>query len=626
MNSLALASMPEPVREQFQYWRDLIEPLLSVEKNVMATLQQLALTTGHPFKTIERKFYAARKHGVAALVDRRACGPGPWNSGNKIALSFEDKELVKTYCEKFQRKSMPAVRAMRRDWRDGKITTRSPLDTRTGYPRGWSESNLMRHCPSRYELTVARIGRSAGAAERRLVYTTRANLYVGSHYLFDDMWHDHFVNVLDTQKTGRPLEFHALDLFSANKFAWGMRVRMENLETGKMEGLKEADMRFLLACVLGTHGYSARGTTLVVEHGTAAIRDELAQFLHDETDGIIKVARSGMEGAAAAAHQYAGRSKGNFRFKAALESLGNLIHNEMAALPGQVGMDVDHRPEQMDGPSYGQLTKDGQLKPFGLLAYNDALLSAISQLPPERVQMLTWPLLTIQQFQIIAGEIYARINARTRHEIEGWDLHYIPDRRTGLMRRLSPQEVWSPGARQLTRLRPEAVAMILMRDSGIERLAKSGMVEVQDSEISGNVLRFDASFLSDREKYLTVVNPYQPDALYAYDAKGRFVAACPRIYNADTADVEAVQRACGAAAKAEAERLVPFRKRHMAEAREKARMHKNNREVLSGNAPGTSRLPDASDLASATEHTLERLPDTGLEDAAAEITNLFSNT
>ena len=402
----------------------------------------------------------------------------------------------------------------------------------------------MRNLPTKFELKIARQGRSAAASERRLVYTTRANLWVGSHYLFDDMWHDHMVNVLDQRRTGRPLEFHALDLFSANKFAWGIRVRTEAAD-GRMEGLKEADMRFLLAAVLGTNGYSPRGTELVVEHGTAAIRSELEALISDETDGLVTVARSGMEGAAAAAHQYAGRSKGNFRFKAALESLGNLIHNEMAALPGQVGMDVDRRPEGM----------------HGLLKRNDALMVAISQLAPERAEMLRWDILTIQQFQNIAGEIYARINARTDHDLEGWDMNYLPERHTGLMRRMSPAEVWKSGARQLRKFRPEAVAMLLLRDNGTEQMIRSGMFQITNGEISGDVLRFDASVLRDREKYLTVLNPYDPSALYAFDSRGRFAAACPRIFSVDRNNLEAVHREMGAAAKSEALALAPFRAR-----------------------------------------------------------------
>jgi hypothetical protein len=482
-------------------------------------------------------------------------------------LSLSDRELVKKYCEDNQRGNKVAIRKLMEDWRKGIVTTSAPLDVATGYPRGWSERNLLRFAPSKYELKAARIGRSAAANDRQLVYTTRANLWVGSHYLFDDIWHDHFVNNLDQRKAGRPLEFHALDLYSADKFAWGMRVRTE--QEGVMTGLKGEDMRFLLAYVLGNFGYSPRGTKLVVEHGTAAISKEIEDLVTAASGGLITIERSGMEGAAAAAHQYAGRAKGNFRFKAALESLGNLIHNEMAALPGQTGMDIDHRPEQL----------------HGLLKHNDALLAAMSQLTPERIEMLQWPLLTIQQFLVIAGEIYERINARTQHRLEGWDQNYVPDRRTGLMRRMAPVEVFNRGRRDLITLPPDVVALIIGLDMAEERSVRRGMIELTSAEISGDVLRFQALDLKDGEKYRTVLNPSRPDALMAFDAKGRFVAACPRILSADRSDAEAVQRACGKAAKVEAALLAPLRARHLAEARQKMAMHKNNAEVVGGTTP-----------------------------------------
>lgn len=574
----SLADAPEGARKQALAWRSILEPLLTLEHGVTSALREIAVQNGVPYKTVERKYYTAKRSGFSALIDRRKVGPRAWNTERPAGLSQHDQNLVKTYVERNQRKSATAIKDLRADWLAGKVHTDTPLDLATGYPRGWSEANLMRHLPNRFELTAARIGRSAAAFERRLVYTTRAELWVGSHFLFDDIWHDLMVNNLDQRKVGRPLEFHGLDLFSANKFAWGCRVRQEN--DGRMEGLKEEDMRFLLACVLGTHGYSERGTTLVVEHGTAAIRPDLEAILVEESGGLITINRSGMEGAAAAAHQYAGRPKGNFRLKAALESLGNLIHNMTAALPGQVGLDVDHRPEQM----------------HGLLKRNDALLTALSELAPERAAMLRWDLLTIQQFRAIVAEIYQRMNGRTDHELEGWDNHYIPDRRSGYMRRLSPAEVWASGARHLRRFRPEAVAMILLRDTGVELTTRQGMFQLTNGEITGDVLRFDARDLKDREKFLTVLNPYDPTALYVFDARGRFVTAAPRIHSVNRAEIEAVQRACGEAAKAEAERLAPFRARHLAEARRKAADMRHNEKILAGRPERPTRLPAARDL------------------------------
>lgn len=595
------ASLSDSARANAAHWQHLLAPVLALESGVVAALQDLARRSGHPYATVRRKYYAAKKTGAAAIIDRRMAGA----DNDREQISPEDIETLRTYVESNQRKTAPAIRAMRRDWQNGKLYTSTPLDPRTGFPKGWSPRNLARFAPDQFTLRAARLGRSAAASERRLVYTTRAGLYVGSHYLFDDMWHDHFVNVLDQRKTGRPLEFHAVDLYSANKFAWGMSVRMEN--DGRMEGLKEADMRFLLAAVLFNFGYSPRGTILVAEHGTAAIRQDLEQMLLEETGGLVTVARSGMEGAAAAAHQYAGRGKGNFRFKAALESLGNLIHNEMAALPGQAGMDRDHRPEQL----------------HGLLKRNDALLTAVAQLPPERLAMLRWDLLTIQQFRAVAGEIYARINARTDHDLEGWDMMHVPDPRTGMMRRLSPAEVWRSGSRQLTRLRPEAAAGILVKDNGVELTCRRGMLELTNGEISGDPLRFDARFLTDREKYRCVLNPFAPDALFIFDARNAFVTACPRVQSICRADVAALQRECGAAAHAEAERLAPFRARHAQEARQRAADMRHNARVLAGEPVTPSRLPEDSEaFEAATERRALPAQDDAdsLADALRELT------
>lgn len=568
MTASELALLPITARKDLQHWQGLLGPLVEKQPGVTKALQALARRTGTPYSTLRAKLDKVRKSGWRSIVDRRLLGPDAWETREDFGLSEQDQQLVKTYAERSQRDSSDdaALDALLRDWRKGLVASTAKIDPRTGYPRGWSKRNLRRYLPTEFELKNARIGRSAAFGERRLVYTTRANLWVGSHYLFDDMWHDHFVNNLDQRKTGRPLEFHALDLYSANKFAYGTRVRTE--EEGKMRGLKQADFRFLLAMVFGGTGYSPRGTAILAEHGTAKVEDEIARLLYDETGGLVTLCESGMEGAAAAAHQYAGRSKGNFRLKAALETLGNLIHNELAMLPGQTGKDRDHRPEQL----------------HGLLKANDALLEAIAFLAPERIEMLRWPLLTIQQFRAILEEVYARINARIKHDLEGWDALYVPDRTFGGMRRMSPAEVHRMGAGQLVRLTPAATSMILARDFGKELTVRGMRIEIVDGEVSGDVLRFDARALRDREKYLCVLNPYRAAHLTVFDARGRFVAELPRIYSVDRSDTEALHREMGAARAAEAEALQPFRSRHAAQARKMAADARHNAAVLSGHA------------------------------------------
>lgn len=569
-----LARLPEPLRNEALNWQAALMPLLSNRKGRGVALANIAKQFKCKPGWARKKFDRFRDQGLAGLVDRRAGGSDFWETGDeKVGVPDADKETLRTYCESNQRGNEAAIRLMRDDWLVGKIRTDAPLDVETGYPKGWSERNLARYAPSELEVAAARQGRSATDSKRSLVYTTRRDLYVGQYFLFDDIWHDHYVNLLATRQTGRPLEFHGLDLASAYKMCWGMRLRRavpDGKGGTKMESLKVEDFRFLLAGFLLSNGYNPRGTTLVVEHATTQIDERVERLLSIASGGAIKIERGGMQGAAVHAGQYAGRSKGNFRIKAALESLGNLIHNEMGFLPGQTGKDRQHAPEQL----------------HGLLKHNDALLWAMSQLPEQRLQWIQWDLCTLQQFQIIAAEIYQRINQRTKHDLEGWDERYVPCRRTGNMRRMSPLEVWRPGSRALKPIRPHVAAMIVGTEGGEPRTVRNGEIEVTSCEISGDPVRFAAHQLQPRGKYLCVLNPFD-SSLNVYDAGNRYVATLQRITTPGRNNVDAVHEQCGRAEKALAEQLAPMRRRAMKRAQGKAGRHRNNLRVTDLSQPFT---------------------------------------
>lgn len=571
-NSLvALASLSPELQKEIFAWQAALIPLLDRKQKRGLHLELIAKKFGVKPKTARKKFDRFKAAGLAGLVDRRAAGSAFWNTDEKIGISVRDQETLRTYCEAFQRNNEAAIREMRRAWKAGEILSDAQLDVETGYPRGWSERNLARYAPDELELAAARQGLSATDQYRSLTYTTRRNLYVGQYYLFDDIWHDHHCNLLSTQQCGRPLEFHGLDLASAYKMCWGMRLRRAR-EDGTMESLKVEDFRFLLASFLFSTGYNPRGTTLVVEHATTAIDDHTEQLLALASNGAIKVERGGMKGAAAHAGQYAGRAKGNFRIKGALESLGNLIHNEFAALPGQTGKDRQHCPEQL----------------HGLLKHNDALLWAMSQMPAERLQWIQWDICTLQQFQIFAAEVYARINARTKHGLEGWDERYVPDReRPGKMRRMSPAEVWRPGSRELKPISAQFAAMIMGTHGGEERSVTSGEIRIRSAEISGDPLRFEAHQLAPRGKYLCVLNPFDTSRLNVFDAKKRYVTTLKRIDVPDRFDVEAITRSVGRAEKALNERLLPMRRRAMTKARQLRDRHVGNAKVVDLDTPFT---------------------------------------
>lgn len=641
-------------RAHFDFWRGIIEPLLAMpERGIMATIAELRIP-GVAAKTIYNKYRAAKLRGLIALVDRKLAGSGWWKATKgQAALSKEDIELVKIYAEKNQRSTKSAMKELCRDWRAGKVKTTTPIHAVTRMPRGWSLRNLSRHAPTTFELKSVRIGRTAAASERPLVYTTRKGLWVGSHYMFDDMWHDFFVNTFAENQAGRPLELFSHDLYSACKMRWGVRVRTRK-DDGTYNQLTEKMTRMILAATLSLDGYSPRGTKLVVEHGTAAIRGKTKQeqetqaifrqgldkILYELSDGKITVHRSGMTGAAAHSGQYRGVSKGNFRHKASLESSNNLVHNFFASLPGQTGKDVEHRPEQLDG----------------MLRHNAGLLAARAMLPAEQGANLRFALLELAQFTDKAKELYEAIEHDTEHELSDWaecghvrqqvlmGEHWVNidqvaanDEQADLVmrmiesgalktrpRRMSRGEVKRAGAAELVRLAGHGVVAILGDDLAVERTIRANRFEFEDAEVGPGVHRFESVCMTpfgerlrlrDGETYETFVNPFAADVMLVRRADGSYLGECRRDDAISRADIDAeeqLRRKQGQVAKEEAALLTPLRLRHMAEGREKAERHEHNRNVLGHDTP-EERAERRRQNANAADVTDFLAPDAGEE-------------
>ena len=410
------ASLPSDVRDRINRLVAVFREIHAAPNKQAACTEQAAAfrgVRGLAAHSLSVRYYRFIRAGGdwRVLINRSLAGPKYWRpaGGQKPGLPREFIEFWRELCERNQRKDKPAHRELLKIMRTHHDATGKKFDAIPGYdawpvpdkhsgiPDGWSYANLRRHAPSNFEKLVTRQGRGAGYAERPLVFTTRVGLEVGQYYLFDDMWHDFKVVTLGQRHAQRLLQFHSLDLFSGCNFARGIKPVIENEITQAQERLKEVEMLYLVAYVLGVIGYRPAGTTLVAEHGTAAIRPDIEQMLSRFTGGAVKVQRSGLEGAAAFAGMYHGRSKGNWRMKAALESSHNLIHNETAntlLIPGQVGMDRDHCPEDMHRG--GRLLDPETGKPlltFGREKHADALLAAMAVLEPHEIDQLRLPFL-----------------------------------------------------------------------------------------------------------------------------------------------------------------------------------------------------------------------------------------
>jgi hypothetical protein len=140
----------------------------------------------------------------------------------------------------------------------------------------------------------------------------------------------------------RPQEFACLDVASAYKCAYGVKAEIIN-DDGTRERLKEREMLYLAAYALTAIGYRTQGTTWIVEHGTAAIREELRKTIRSLTRDAISFATSGILGEQVHGGMWPGKGEGVPGLKAHLESSFNLVHNVSAALPAQTGS--NHRSD-----------------------------------------------------------------------------------------------------------------------------------------------------------------------------------------------------------------------------------------------------------------------------------------
>ncbi|MDR1304490.1 MAG: hypothetical protein LBK76_04620 [Verrucomicrobiales bacterium] len=568
---------------------------------------------------------AARLHVSAATLWRatqdfnrdgwRGLVPGWRNPNRGLAPEFID--YWRTLAENSQRKNKPAWRELCRRWqRKDAIPGYAGHPGWPNLPAGWTYGNLGRFL-RKVELVSFRIGKGAAAALLPQTFTTRVGLWPGSHIQLDDMLGDFFVNVLDRYQAVRPLFLHALDCYSGNLVEWGTRPRLKNFKAEKQDGLLESDTRLLVAALLCNHGYHAeRGTTLMAEHGTAAVNERVEKILFDATGGKIRVRRSGMTGKEqAVAGLYAGDGGGNFKFKAMLESLHNYTHNEQGFLPGQTGPDVPRRPEHLDG----------------LLNRNAALLQAHGKLPAERANRLVFPLMEWRDFIARNTAIYRLINARTDHALKDWaecghvvsEFRLAPDSDCWLgaaefarlpaatqeiihslivggaagytrARRLSPAEAWARGKNELTPLPAAALAEMLLADRGVERVTDGSYFSCRDKDVSLDPLTYEAVIISADgtrreaprgEKFMTLVNPFVPAQMHLFDAAGRYLGWCAQVERASYDDVERTQRQWGRNAARAKDLFKAMRIRRHAWSEARAAEDQHNLDIIEGVTP-----------------------------------------
>jgi hypothetical protein len=622
-------------------------PYLEAVRNaegVVAGLQEQAAAAGMPVGTFRRKFYAYKAHGWRGVIPANKVRRFVRSDCSRITNVFVSE--WKRRVENVQRRAMrQAWHQLMRDLRAGVEIPGLPHWAKmfaedfpgapipeacptSWIPHGLSYSNLKSYAPTAFELRTARQGRRAAASLRPLVAASRKDLECGQIIMFDDMWHDHKVNFLDRKQTAalRPLEFHAIDLFSTRKIAYGIRPRLLN-DDGTHSQLKGREMRMLVCQILCTIGYRPAGTIFQVEHGTAAISADLEEYIDYATDGAVKVSRGGIDTRPLVRGAFTPKGCGNFRSKASLESLGGLYHNALALLPAQTGLSPAMQPESL----------------HGLDKINSGIIKAMLSLSPERAAKLRFPVLEFNEFASLLMEIYERIDSRTDHALEGWaeagnvEQVYLPgpgidpipmarimaapDKFAGVIalatsapetfcdvRRLSPADVWHRGAANLARVSIIHAPAILGKDNALPtHLNSRHEAWTTDPEThartrySPECREFNNAFsrILPKGNYFFYPIPGDSRAVVC-DENHTPLGWTVQMAVATRADRQSMLEAHGQAEHVRALMEAGYRERHAPEGEAVQAMVKHNNDVINFTLPEDAPDPDVEDSAAYT--------------------------
>ena len=634
-NSLSFSALPADARQEVRDWLDAFASN-PVTKPIGQSLHRIARHIGRPYGTVRRKYDEYRKTESWKVFI-------PKHKLPKSALHIRTKNQafrnhLATLAENHQRNSKAAIRKLKRQWKNREhIPAYEDFSGHPSFPDGWSDRNLARIIQEECDARALQSLRHGTSSKTNYllpqVHLTRVGLYPGAVYQIDDVWHDHFVTIGRDPQPVRVLELGVMDLFSGCRFHWGTKPRTRRND-GTHQNLNEREMRLFLAATLLEHGYSARGTQLMVEHGTAAIRDDVERILHDDTGGLVSVVRQPIEGGQQALNNYwPGSEGGNFRAKASLESLHNLIHNDLSDLALQTGKNKESRP----------VITDRQLH------YISKIIKDVSKVNPAAVEALQLPGMDFHsQFVPFLNDYYRYgLNARTDHNLQGWkELGHLVTEYTMLpgsdhflsaeqflalpeisrltlaqaaqndpkkysrKRYLSPNEVWLPAVSSLLKIAPHTLCDILSQDLAREIKVEGSYIDFNDQEITAEKLIYSSRLhtidgatreLPSGQTFSAFANPFAPRWLFICDAKGTCLGFCELVKRPSYTDTAAIQTAAAHKRERIADILQPSRQRQEQRVGETQALKLHNNRLKKGESiDPQERRSQAGRKASAT--------------------------
>lgn len=638
---------------------DWLEALCSPpETGITAWLTSVGESMGKSYASARRKYDDLEASGWdwKVLIDKRK------TSADAVITDGTGSQIFRTYLVTlvgdYKRKNTPAFRALRDKWRrrEGVIDGYEGFPGWPATPIGWTDRNLARIVKAetnRARQVSIRIGTSSKTNPfLPTVHTTRVGLRHGMVIQVDDVRHDNWVTLGKSGKYVRVNELGALDLLSGHRFQWGCKPRRRR-DDKSYEDINGSDMRLFTAGLFHRWGYSPDGCMIMSEHATAKVDERIARILYDATGGLIRVDYQPIEGIQAAlTGYYPGTEGGNFRAKACLESLHNLIHNDLSHLLMQTG-----------SPSSGL---KGPVTTDRIIAYAADIMRQVLKKCPDRAHLLKLPGIDYHtQFIPFLMDYYHHgLAMRTDHELEGWErLGHVITEYTALpgsdqwmsqadflklpeasqiiignavkadpknwsnRRNLAPLEVWNQRPKFLP-IPPVVVCDIIGEDMAREVVVRKGFATFEDQELSPDALIYTARYaagpnrgreIPHGEKIKIFANPFQDGSAFVIDAQGRYLGQLP-LYkrfcsvNADAFHTDAsfderpqiksdeLIRAGGEKHERIAALLEPDRINHREEVQESKDLREHNRKVRDGEPITPDEIHDARVAAGRKAH------------------------
>lgn len=596
------ARLPEDVRFRIRVLNNQIAEILSSPK-ITSVCKAIAPTLHISWQRLYSMLVEYREKKDWRVFVNKSKSPQCRKATKPIGLPISLIEFYRMLCEQNQRNSKGGFRALVKIWQThadymGKTYDRIPgyptwpePEPLTGLPSGWTYGNLQRQANQHpYDLKAARVGLFSASQHRPPVLTSRVGLKLMQYVQMDDHEYNLKVHFPGQSKAMRPRGFNAVDVLTACICAKSFKPTLWDVENETKKALTETDFMWFVVHLLCDVGYRADdvGTTLIIENGTAAIRKEFEDRITSCTQGRVKIARGAMFGDAAHDGQWSVRAKGNFKFKALIESSFNLVDNYFAALPAQVGLNRDRCPADTEGRE----------KYLNSLLNDVALVAGNSQALDVKLPVLTW-----SQFTQAALRLYQDLNAATEHDVEGWDqcgftiieqlylgkwLPLPPGQSTPFptrARKLSRQEAWTLCAdqKELVVVPPVLYPELMGVQNGREiSVSKQNLIEFEDTMAFGpSVMRYIAcQNFRPGEKYLCFANPWNPRVLVACKANGAVAGLCEWWDMPCRSDVEAIKRQMGRQAHWQTTRGHALSARHAFETEDRAHMIMHNAAVL----------------------------------------------